>query len=195
MAIGTGWPFAINLLNEGIDVYGSDIADFLVEGIKSHYPEIKVTVASYEDLGVTEVDQYDVVYCFRSTWYFPNVLKAIDAMLKLAKKPGWVIFDIMNQDSKYVRRMIIVHRLLIPYTIFKNFGKLSLNLLFKKDYLMQDPWNIHEIPVFPKLIENHLDAQGVAYKKYFTNQIAVGVGSESGNKTTFDSKIVFECQV
>lgn len=193
LAIGTGWPFAINFQKQGVQVSGSDIAELLIEGIHSQYPEINANVASYEDLNSLETGQYDVVYCFRSTWYFPDVIKAIDAMLKLSKKPGWVIFDIMNKDSIYIQRLITFHRLSIPFTIFKNLSKLILNFFFKKNYIIQHLWKLPEIPVSPIIIENYLNSQSVLYKKYFINEIEGEAGSPS--KITVDSKIVFECEI
>lgn len=195
MAIGTGWPFAITFYEKGIEVAGSDISELLIEELADRYPGIKANVASYENINPAEEQKYDVVYCFRSTWYFPNLIKALDTMFELAKKGGVVIFDIMNKDSDYIQNIIRVHKWSFALTICKNIIKKAANVLFGKTYLIQDPWNIHELPVSPKIIEQYLTSKNILFHKYSINQVTDGLEKAFVDHGKSNSKVIFECQV
>lgn len=194
LAIGTGWPFAINFFQKGIQVSGSDISEILIEDVNRHYPQIRTSVGSYEEL-IPGQEKFDIVYCFRSTWYFKDIFKALDNMLSMAKKGGSVMFDIMNKDSVFVKNFILKHRFLLPYTFVKNIFKKIANVLLGRNYLMQDLWNIHEIPVSALDIESYLNKQGITFKKYSINQIEEGKDAEFTNGGRFNSKIVYDCEV
>ena len=194
MGIGTGWPFAITFHEKGIQVAGSDISELLVEELTGRYPSIKASVASYENINPVEEQKYDVVYCFRSTWYFPDLTKALDTMFALVKKGGVVIFDIMNKDSDYIQNMIRVHRWSFPLTVFKNILKKTATELLGKGYLIQDPWNIHELPVSPQMIEQYLTSKNIVYHKYSINQITDGLDKAFTDHGKPNSKVIFECQ-
>ena len=75
LAIGNGFPFAENLARSGIDVTGCDISEDLVAELKQSFPEIRAFVGGYIDNSFAE--QFDVVYCLRSTWYFPDIDRAM----------------------------------------------------------------------------------------------------------------------
>lgn len=194
LAIGTGWPFAISLSEKDVSVSGSDIAELLIKELKSNYPNIDAVVQSYEDVRSNPEKQYDLVYCLRSTWYFPNIYKALDTMFMQVKEDGYVLFDIMNKDSDYIKSMIINHRLMIPFTIVKNVIKIALNTFFRKGYLVQDIWNIHEIPVSPKEVDAYLIQKDVSFKKYSINQIRDDINQEFRDYGEFNSKVIYECQ-
>ena len=100
LGIGTGWPFAINFFQKGIKVSGSDISEILIEEINNNCPAIRTYVGSYEELKLVS-EKFDVVYCFRSTWYFQDIFKALDVMFEMTNRGGSVIFDIMNRDSSF----------------------------------------------------------------------------------------------
>lgn len=195
LAIGTGWPFAISLNENGVAVAGSDISELLIQEIKNNYPNINVVAQTYEDIKPNQANQYCLVYCFRSSWYFPDIYKALDAMFMLVKEDGFVIFDIMNKDSDYIKNMIKSHRILFPYTILKNVYKTIMNAFFSRRYLVQSLWNIHEIPVSSKDIENYLAKKGVSFKKYSINQITDNINSQFKDIGISNSKIIFECQL
>lgn len=192
LAIGTGWPFAVSFYKKGIKVSGSDISDQLIKKIIEDYPGINATCTSYENVQVDE--KFDTVYCFRSTWYFPDVLKAVELMLSLSKQGGFVIFDVMNADSDYIKGIISRHRLSFPITVGKNFVKWIGNTFLKKKYLMQDPWNIHELPISPIIIDDFLKSKGVFFHKYSINQI-VDMSQPFCHKGELGSKVVYECQI
>jgi ubiquinone/menaquinone biosynthesis C-methylase UbiE len=194
IAIGTGWPFAINFIKKGIEVAGSDISKILIDDVNKHFPDIQTSVASYEELSLIK-EKFDVVYCFRSTWYFSDIFKAIDSMFNLAVSGGCVIFDIMNEDSPFFKILIFKHRFLLPYTLFKNIVKKFANIFFGKSYLQQDLWNIHEIPVSAKKVDSYLKSKGIKFKKYSINQVENGLNGNFINNGRFNSKIIYDCQV
>ena len=196
MAIGTGWPFAITLHEKGILVAGSDISERLIKKLADRYPGIKGSVASYDNINLAFEFKYDLVYCFRSTWYFPDIIKAIDTMVNLTKKGGGiVIFDIMNSDSDYIKKMICLHKFSFPITILKNSIKIIANFLFKKAYLIQDPFNIHELPVSAKFIEQYLEAKNIPFQKYSINQVIDPLDKDFINHSQYNSKVIFELYI
>jgi SAM-dependent methyltransferase len=194
LAIGTGWPFAIGLFDKGVSVSGSDISELLTADINRKYPGISVKAESYEEIKGNSGVKYDIVYCLRSTWYFPDLFKALDTMFSLAKDDGWVLFDIMNKDSDHIQNIVKRHRMLLPYTVAKNIFKLGMNKVLKRNYLVQDVWNIHEIPVSGKAVEGYLNERKISFKKYSINQITDGLESNFLNEGYQNSKIVFECR-
>ncbi len=115
-------------------------------------------------------------------------------MFSLAKDDGWVLFDIMNKDSDHIQNIVKRHRMLLPYTVAKNIFKLAMNKVLKRNYLVQDIWNIHEIPVCVKAIESYLNERKISFKKYSINQITDGLESSFLNEGYYNSKIVFECR-
>lgn len=194
LAIGTGWPFALTLAERNIAVHGSDISELLVSRVRQRNPDIDARVSSYEDVEVPTDVQYDVVYCLRSTWYFPNLFAALDKMFALARPGGWVLFDIMNADSAYVRNIIRTHRLRLPYTIARNTAKKVANTLLGKEYLLQELWNIYELPVSARGVEEYLRDRGVAYRKFSINQLTDGLDAPFLERGDAAGKIVFECR-
>ena len=109
LAIGTGYPFAEKLLISGIDVFGCDISEELINYSKKSFPSINVCVAGYQDIDKIKSifnKNFNIVYCFRSTWYFSNIADAIDCRLYFTKPSGLIIFDIMNKDCEYNKLLL-----------------------------------------------------------------------------------------
>lgn len=195
LAIGTGWPFATRFNEAGIQVAGSDISEYLIEQLRQNQPGIKSYVSSYENLAELTGEKYDIVYCFRSTWYFPDLHKAIDNMISIANQGGFVMFDIMNSDSDFVQALIEKHRKSFVKILVKNFIKKVMNILFARNYLMQDTRNIHELPVSALEIGNYLREKGISFKQYSINQISEGLDKPFINSGQSNSKIIFECMI
>jgi len=191
IGIGTGWPFAINFYNKGMKVSGSDISEILIKDLNTHFPEIRASIGSYDEIKC-EIEKYDVVYCFRSTWYFSDIFKALDVMFNMSKNGGSVVFDIMNSDSLFNRMIILKHRFLLPYNFVKNIVKLALNLVLGKKYLLQDLWNIHEIPVSVFHVEEYLINRGIKFKIYSISELERGRSASIGNPKA-SSKVLFDC--
>jgi len=99
VAIGTGCPFASFFDSVGgAEIYGTDIAPSLIAKCKETYPNISCQVGDAERLPY-EDNVFDFVYCFHSSWYFPNLDKAIDEMIRTTKSCGFIAFDIQNRNN------------------------------------------------------------------------------------------------
>lgn len=90
VAIGTGYPFADFFQKAEYSVQGIDISPKLIEKCRQLYPKINCKVGDAEDLDYPD-DFFDCVYCFHSTWYFPNLNKAIDEMLRVTRSPTQLV--------------------------------------------------------------------------------------------------------
>ena len=105
VGIGDGFPYS-NVLDEmGYEVYGIDISPTHVDMVKESLPKINVEVGDSEDLEFTD-NFFDVVFCFRSTWYFTNLIKSISEMLRVVKNDGLVMFDIQNSNHPIHKNLI-----------------------------------------------------------------------------------------
>jgi len=102
VGVGTGYPFASYFSSQGYDVYGIDISEDLIEECNANFPKVKAFVGDAENLKFPE-NYFDAVYCFRTTWYFTDVLKAINEMIRVTKNGGYVFFDIMNANSREIK--------------------------------------------------------------------------------------------
>jgi len=97
IGIGDGFPYS-NVLDEmAYEVYGIDISPTHVDMVKESLPNINVCLGDAEDLEFQD-NFFDIVFCFRSTWYFPNLIKSISEMLRVVKNDGLIMFDIQNSN-------------------------------------------------------------------------------------------------
>lgn len=97
VAIGDGFPYANEFDKMGYDVYGIDLSPTHVDMVEKALPNVNVYVGDAEDLQFPN-NKFDVVYCFRSTWYFTNLIGSIDEMIRVVKNNGVVIFDMQNSQ-------------------------------------------------------------------------------------------------
>lgn len=155
-AIGTGYPIADFLQKAGYSVYGIDISPDLIEKCRQLNPNINCKVGDAEDLDHPD-DYFDCTYCFHSTWYFPNLNKAIDEMLRVTRPGGLVMFDIQNRnnkkmDSNYRRRLF---RTTGMGRIIRYASNIATIMLRRKQIPI---WSsvISEIPTYPENIYEHL---------------------------------------
>ena len=154
VGIGTGYPFADTFQKKGYNVYGIDISPLLINKCKRLYPDISCEVGDAENLPYKD-NFFDVVYCFHSTWYFPDLRKAISEMMRVVNHKGMIIFDIQNLNneliykgySKILRRYN--HRYYYYYPI--HFIKNVINLLIGRKGIS---WKIvlYEVPTNPKTL-------------------------------------------
>lgn len=155
VAIGTGYPFADYFASKGYSVHGIDISQDLIEKSKRLYPDIKCKVGDAEHLDYPD-DNFDFVYCFHSTWLFPNLAKAVDEMLRVAKPSGYVAFDIMNRNNnkiqntyaKNVRENTGMGRI---WKITKNIAKVIL-----RRRTIDWHFVVYETPTYPEGFYGHL---------------------------------------
>lgn len=156
VAVGTGFPFGDFFTKHGYTVYGIDIAPNLINKCKSLYPSINCMVGDVEDMNYPD-NFFNLAYCFHSTWYFPNLTKAIDEMLRVTVPGGFVIFDIQNRNndkinSGYLKRL--------PDPIVLRLGKNIIKLIVRRDNLVWNPI-VHEVPTYPETIYKYISQKGV----------------------------------
>jgi ubiquinone/menaquinone biosynthesis C-methylase UbiE len=101
VAIGTGYPIADYLQQAGHEVHGVDISPELVDRCRELNPAIQAKVGDAENLDYPDAT-FDVTYCFHSSWYFPNLARAIGEMVRVTKPGGSVLLDIQNATNAQV---------------------------------------------------------------------------------------------
>lgn len=167
VACGTGYPFADYFQKAGYSVHGIDISLNLIEKCRQLNPNIDCKVGDAEALDYSD-GYFDGTYCFHSTWYFPNLEKVIDGMLRVTRLGGLVIFDIQNRNNEEVDSAYCVKVL--------NSVGISRAIRYAKEFAtfivlqnMMPIWNvpIYEIPIYPEVIYEHLKGEdfGVMAKK------------------------------
>jgi SAM-dependent methyltransferase len=95
VAIGTGFPFAVELSERGFALSGIDIAPILVLECQRRLPSADVRIGRAEMLEFSD-QSFDAVYCFHSTWQFEDLASAIAEMIRVTKPGGHIFFDIEN---------------------------------------------------------------------------------------------------
>lgn len=154
VAVGNGYLFGDFFQKAGYSIYGIDISPDLIEKCRQLNPNINCRVGDAEDLDYPD-NYFDCTYCFHSTWYFPNLNRAIDEMLRVTRPGGLVIFDIQNRnnreiDSSYRRRLIenTGMRRIVRYA--KNIAKIVLRR-------GAPIWHsvVYEVPTYPESIYKH----------------------------------------
>ena len=103
VGIGKGETFASFFAKEGYSVYGIDISPDLVKECKMLNRNINCKAGDAENLDYPDNFFY-LTYCFKSTWYFPNLLRAVDEMFRVTKPGGFIIFDVMNKNNPEINR-------------------------------------------------------------------------------------------
>ena len=101
VAIGTGYPIANHLQVAGHDVHGVDISPALVRRCRELNPAILAKVGDAENLDYPDAT-FDVTYCFHSSWYFPDLPRAVGEMVRVTKHGGSVLLDIQNATNDRV---------------------------------------------------------------------------------------------
>lgn len=154
IAIGTGYPFADFFQKEGYLVYGIDISPDLIKKCQRLNPNIHCKVSDAEELDYPD-SNFDCTYCFHSSWYFPNLNKAIDEMLRVTRPGGLVIFDIQNRNNKEIDRGY-------RKRLFENRGmgriiRIAKNIAIVVLHRGTPNWHfvVHEVPTYPESIYEH----------------------------------------
>ena len=183
VGIGDGFPYS-NVLDEmGYEVYGIDISPTHVDMVKESLPNINVRVGDSEELEFTD-NLFDAVFCFRSTWCFPDVIKSISEMLRVVKNDGLIMFDIQNSNHpihvKFMKEQLrrknhYIYEITIR--LIKNLIKLIIrpikffpfNWSFKKHIIVDIPTDPSSINLYLSK-ENNINYQiyGVEWDNPFT---------------------------
>ena len=175
VGIGDGFPYS-NVLDEmGYEVYGIDISPTHVDMVKESLPNINVEVGDSEDLEFTD-NFFDVVFCFRSTWYFPDVIKSISEMLRVVKNDGLIMFDIQNSNhhihQKYVKRNNRRQKTHPFINIVEKYIKNIIKILIRPVKFYSTDWSmkkpiIFETPTNPNNVNRYLKSRDdVKYRLY-----------------------------
>lgn len=157
VAIGTGYPVADFLVRCGYGVHGIDIAPSLIDRCRELNPDIDARLGDAEHLEFAD-DSFDRVYCFHSTWYFPDLPRVIDEMLRVTRAGGRVLFDVQNAANPeialaHARRVAQVRPGLLPRLALqaRNVAKVVLG--------RGNPnWHgvVYEVPTDPRDVFEHL---------------------------------------
>lgn len=154
VGIGTGFPFADFLQKAGYALHGIDISETLIAKCRELNAKIYSMVGDAEDLPYQNA-YFHCTYCFHSSWYFPNLCKAIDEMNRVTIPGGVIIFDIQNKNSKqietaYRKRLSKSRGGRLLFTYAKNIVSILLGR-------GPQPWHnfTHEAPTDPETIYRH----------------------------------------
>ena len=151
VGVGDGNPYAAYFQNKDMVVHGIDISPLLVEKCNKLNPKIIVKVGDSEDIRY-DTDYFDMVYCFHTSWYFPNLIRSIEEMVRVCKRGKYIYLDIQNSlnpkinsnfqreifENKGIGKVIKFTKNVIRYLI----GRKTIN------------WSyiITEVPADPNLI-------------------------------------------
>jgi ubiquinone/menaquinone biosynthesis C-methylase UbiE len=100
---GTGYPFGDFFNKAGYKIYGIDISPSLIKKCQELYPNIKSKIGDAENIPYPD-NNFDTTYCFHSSWYFTDLKKAIDEMIRVTRPGGFIIFDAMNYHNQDIKR-------------------------------------------------------------------------------------------
>ena len=155
VAIGTGYPFADFFQKNGYSVYGIDISPKLIEKVNKLYPVINAKVGDAENIEYQD-SYFHCTYCFHSTWYFSDLEKAVDEMIRVTRPGGLIIFDIQNRSHSEIER---AYQKRIRSTI--GIGRVMVHIENVVKILLRKgtpDWNfvIHEVPTYPEDVCNYL---------------------------------------
>jgi hypothetical protein len=110
-------------------------------------------------------------------------------MLNKTASSGVLIFDIMNKDSLWNKRMILKKNMIFPITILKNSLKGILNFKYPGRWMTDQIFGAREIMYSPKMIEDYLRENGLQYSCLNAREIAMLGGGEI--EFSSDQKLVF----
>jgi ubiquinone/menaquinone biosynthesis C-methylase UbiE len=169
VAVGTGYPFADILQKTGYSVFGIDLSLDLIKKCNQTNSKINCAVADAEDLPFANA-HFSCTYCFHSTWYFPDLSKALSEMLRVTESPGLVVFDIQNRNSVSIDRAYrfrvaegSMRRTLVRWA--KNMTKIIL-----RHGTPVWRWVVHEVPADPRNIYDLLEGKAIGACDVFGRQ-------------------------
>lgn len=97
--VGTGKPFALALAKLGAVMYGIDISPLLIQECLENFEKERLTincqVGDLEKMPYAD-ELFDIVYCINTTWYVPDLKKALAEMCRVTKPGGKIVFDMIN---------------------------------------------------------------------------------------------------
>lgn len=105
VGIGTGWPMAVTIKEQNIQVSGCDISKSLIEEAKGNLKDAELYVGELLDLNIEK--KFDLVYCFRTSWYIKDFYQMLIKMSEMTNEGGLLLFDIFNIFSlQYIKHLL-----------------------------------------------------------------------------------------
>jgi len=181
VAIGTGYRFAGYFEKAGYSVYGIDVSQELARKCRELYPSIGVQVADAENLPSKDL-RFDATYCFHSTWYFPDLNRAIGEMIRVTKQGGFVLFDLMNAENPRIMQIVLDEK--------RQAGGITRSFNFLKDILKfilrygMPQWHyvVHTFPARVQDVVKFLKNQGLTdCRLYETRENTLTLVAFAGN--------------
>ena len=156
VAIGTGFPFGDFFQKEGYNVYGIDIAPTLIKKCRKLNDKINCKVGDAENLEYPD-NFFNCTYSFHSSFYFPDLFKVINEMVRVTTPNGLIIFDIQNRNNtecaKNYNRMVLEKS--GGYRKLFRYSKNILKILLRNG--IPDWTNVvHEVPTYPETVYGYL---------------------------------------
>lgn len=159
VGVGTGYPFADYLSNAGYEVHGIDLSPELIRESEKTNPNIRCKVGDAEQLEYPDT-YFDFVYCVHSSWYIPDLHKAVGEMLRVVRPGGGILLDMQNIRNEYISSLYKAH-------IFYNSHWAGMALKTVKNIVkfitrhgIQDwPFVVSEVPTDPVDIIRYLNGK------------------------------------
>jgi SAM-dependent methyltransferase len=160
VGIGTGFPFADHFDKAGYAVYGVDISPDLIAKCQRLHPRVQATVGDAEHLAYSD-GSFDCAFCFHSSWYFPDLPRAIGEMIRVTRPGGHIYFDIQNMEhpdiaANFRKRQFFNSRVGLPLKYVKNLVKIVLRM-------NDTDWTsvTYEVPTVPATMHSYLSTAAI----------------------------------
>lgn len=148
VGIGDGFPYADTFDKMGYSVYGIDISPYFVSMVKKQLPNVIVSLGDAHNLPFPD-NFFHGVYCIRSSWYFHDLEKAINEMIRVVMRNGIVMFDIRNANNPINRKRMkkILRRVKKPliFLVFLGYIKNIVKLFLRPIKFYPCDWNINSL--------------------------------------------------
>lgn len=163
VGIGTGWPIASDLNDDGTSVSGCDVAESLIRVAQEKYPQMQLFVGDIWQVPFEE-EKYNLVYCIRSSWYMKDFLNVISKMLKITDNGGTVVFNVLNSRNP-LNKKAKIKSMFIRLAV-RVYGAVKV-LFCNRDYVASCPNYYYSL----EQIRNILNKYNVKYEVYSINQL------------------------
>ena len=104
---GTG-RILIPLTNKGYNIDGFDLSKGMLTELNKKDKRIKTKIGDIEKIPYKD-NSYDLVYSITVLMHMTKINKAIEELLRVTKKGGYVIFDLPNKESIWTKLSIILN--------------------------------------------------------------------------------------
>lgn len=148
VACGTGRMLeTVKNANQSLEYYGLDTSKSLTKKLKEKAKKIDIKVNI--KLGdATEIpfddNTFDLVYTYHLTWHLPPKIqkKIILEMLRVVKKEGYIVFDILNSTFLW-------EKIKIMFKLKKTEGMYKMSVSEVKNFLSDSDYTLEKLLDFP----------------------------------------------